>query len=80
MPRSSERTILICEECGERLVIAGPKDIWCSEQAIFECECGETHLLTARQSRNDTSTEGQTTSELPALGSLPDRQPDRRSA
>ncbi len=74
MSRSTERTVLICEECGERLVIAGPKDVWRSEQAIFECECGETHLLTARQSRNDTSTEGQTTSKIPAPGSLPDRR------
>ncbi len=74
MTRPSERTVLICEECGEKLVIAGPEDAWRSERDVFECECGERHLLTTRQSKTDTAIEDQPTSKLPPFGSLPDRR------
>jgi hypothetical protein len=36
-----ERIVLICEECGERLVLLGLEDDWRSRGAIFRCECGE---------------------------------------
>lgn len=42
---SSERIILICEECGEKIVLIGPEEVWRSERTIFECECGEQSTL-----------------------------------
>ena len=71
MRRSSERTVLICEKCGEKLVIVGPEDVWRSERNVFECACGEKHTLTGRQRRSG-ATGDQTTSELPALNPLLD--------
>jgi hypothetical protein len=35
------RTVLICEDCGERLVLADPKLTWNSAHPVFECKCGE---------------------------------------
>ena len=46
MRRSSGQIVLICEECGERLVLIGADEAWRSEQAAFECECGEKATLT----------------------------------
>jgi len=41
----SERIIVECKRCGERLVLLGLEDDWYSEgRTTFECECGE--LLT----------------------------------
>ena len=38
----SERIILGCERCGEKLVLLGLEDDWrAAEQTAFECECGE---------------------------------------
>ena len=38
---SSGRTILECS-CGERLVLLGLEEDWCSEQRTeFECSCGK---------------------------------------
>jgi hypothetical protein len=33
--------ILVCEECGERIVLEGPISAWLSGSTSFECECGE---------------------------------------
>jgi hypothetical protein len=41
---SSEQMILMCEECGEKLIILGPKEDWRSRCIIFVCEC--RHKLT----------------------------------
>ena len=46
MRRSSERIVLICEECGERLILIGADEAWRSERTAFECECGEQAALT----------------------------------
>ena len=38
----SERIVLGCEKCGERLVLFGLEDDWrAAGQTTFECECGE---------------------------------------
>jgi hypothetical protein len=41
----SERIILICEECGDRIILIGPREVWHSEDTVFECECGERSTL-----------------------------------
>jgi hypothetical protein len=41
---SSEQIVLMCEECGEKLIILGPEEDWRSRCAIFACE--EGHKLT----------------------------------
>ena len=48
MRRSEERIVLICEECGERLVLIGPKDLWRSERTVLKCGCGQEHTLVDR--------------------------------
>lgn len=40
MQRYLGRTVLICEECGERLVLTDPTCIVHLERLVFECECG----------------------------------------
>lgn len=45
----SERIVLGCEECGERLVLLGREEDWLSEGVTsFECECGEQLTLADR--------------------------------
>ena len=37
----SERIVLGCERCGEKLVLLGLEDDWrASGHGVFECECG----------------------------------------
>ena len=48
MGRSSRRVILICEECGERLVLDEPEGVWFSTRTCFECECGKDVSLASR--------------------------------
>jgi len=40
----SKRILLICEECGERIILAGTEEAWRSEPTPFGCRCGETVL------------------------------------
>ncbi len=44
----SDRIILGCEECGERMVLLGREEDWLSERTKFECECGEELTLANR--------------------------------
>jgi hypothetical protein len=37
----SRSVVLVCEECGERVVVGGSLSAWRSEHAVFECGCGE---------------------------------------
>ena len=38
----SERVVLECHQCEERLVLLGREEDWYSEgRTVFECECGE---------------------------------------
>ena len=45
---SSERVILVCEHCGERLVLGEPEEVWLSTRTLFECECGREVSLASR--------------------------------
>ncbi len=56
--RSAEarRVVLICEECGERLVLGGPEEVWLSTRTLFECECGKGVSLASRLDEKDSST------------------------
>jgi hypothetical protein len=49
--------VLVCEECGERVVLAGPLSAWRSEDAVFECGCGEGLTLTDRLEEKTTELE-----------------------
>jgi hypothetical protein len=49
--------ILICEECGEKMVLEGSEATWRSESNPFECGCGE-HLTLADQERAAASKAG----------------------
>jgi hypothetical protein len=40
--------VLVCKECGEQVVLAGPLSAWRSEDAVFECGCGEGLTLADR--------------------------------
>ena len=44
----SQRIVLGCGECGERLVLLGREEDWISENTHFECECGEELTLSDR--------------------------------
>ena len=44
---SAKRIILVCEECGERLVLVEPPSVWLSRGAVFECECGNKGVTLA---------------------------------
>jgi hypothetical protein len=46
---SSRRVILICDECGEKVVLGGPESVWRSARTFFECECGRLLTLADRE-------------------------------
>jgi hypothetical protein len=48
MGSSSGRVILVCEQCGERLVLGEPEEVWLSTRTLFECECGREVSLASR--------------------------------
>ena len=50
----SRSVILVCEECGERVVLVGPLSAWRSERAVFECGCGEGLTLADRLDEDTT--------------------------
>jgi len=45
---SSGRVILVCEQCGERLVLGEAEQVWLSTRTRFECECGKHVSLASR--------------------------------
>jgi hypothetical protein len=45
---SSERVILVCEQCGERLVLGEAEEVWLSTRTLFGCECGWEVSLASR--------------------------------
>jgi hypothetical protein len=53
---SSRRVVLICEECGEKVVLGGPESVWRSARTFFECECG--HLLTLADREDEARIRG----------------------
>jgi hypothetical protein len=44
----SGNVVLLCEECGERMVLGGPPAVWRSASTSFGCECGEQLTLSNR--------------------------------
>jgi len=64
----SKSVVLVCEECGERLVLVGSLSAWRSEHAVFECGCGEGLTLADRLEEETTE-----------LATIPNpRKPGRR--
>ena len=51
MAGDGKRVILICEECGERMVLGGPLSVWHSGRTFFECDCGRRLTLADRLER-----------------------------
>jgi hypothetical protein len=49
--------VLVCEECGERVVLAGSLTAWRAEDAVFECGCGEGLTLAAHVDAETTELE-----------------------
>jgi hypothetical protein len=58
MVDSSRRVVLICDECGEKVVLGGPESIWHSASTFFECECGQLLTLADREDETQVSREG----------------------
>ena len=54
MAGCSRSAVLVCEECGERVVLVGPLSAWRSEGAVFECGCGEGLMLAGRLDEETT--------------------------
>ncbi len=40
MAGRTRSVVLVCEVCGDRVVLLGPLSAWRSEGAVFGCECG----------------------------------------
>jgi predicted RNA-binding Zn-ribbon protein involved in translation (DUF1610 family) len=38
---TSRQVVLVCEECGERMVLDAPISAWRQEGSNFTCECGK---------------------------------------
>ena len=55
MGNGLSNVVLVCEECGERVVLLSPLSAWRSERAAFECGCGEG--LTLADSLDGDTTE-----------------------
>ena len=49
MVGTSKRVVLICEACGEKVVLGGPASVWHSERTFFECECGQVLTLAHKE-------------------------------
>ena len=45
----------MCEECGERTVLAGPESVWREARTFFECGCGKDLTLADRLEEQDTT-------------------------
>ena len=54
MAGCSRGVVLVCEECGERVVLVGPLSAWSPERAVFECGCREGLTLADRLEEETT--------------------------
>ena len=54
MDDPGRQVVLLCEECGEKVVLGGPESVWRSARTFFECECGQ--LLTLADREDETRT------------------------
>ncbi len=57
MAGSPKHVILVCYECGEKVVLGGPVSVWRSAVTFFECECGQQLTLADREDEARTSRE-----------------------
>ena len=48
MEGSVRNVVLVCEECGGRMVLGGPLSVWRSGSTSFGCECGAKLTLSHR--------------------------------
>jgi hypothetical protein len=62
MKGSSRKVILVCEECGERMVLGGALSVWYSQSTRFGCECGRELTLADRLDQQRVSRAGDVTS------------------
>ena len=49
MDGSRRQVVLLCEECGEKVVLGGPESVWRSARTFFDCECGQLLTLADRE-------------------------------
>jgi hypothetical protein len=54
---SGSQVILLCEECGEKVVLGGPESVWRSARTFFDCECGQQLTLADREDETRTRIE-----------------------
>ncbi len=48
MSYPSKDIVLTCGQCGEKVILASPLEVWHSTRTTFECECGQNLTLTDR--------------------------------
>ena len=51
------QVVLLCEECGEKVVLGGPESVWRSARTFFDCECGQRLTLADREDETRTRSE-----------------------
>lgn len=66
MKELSEGTILVCEECGERMVLDAPVSVWLSGGTSFACECGQ-RLTSAERLVDEAGSAANTVSQISPL-------------
>lgn len=49
MAGSPKHVILVCYECGEKVVLGGPVSVWRSAGTFFEGACGQLRTLADRE-------------------------------
>jgi hypothetical protein len=54
---SGRQVVLLCEECGEKVVLGGPESVWRSARTFFDCECGQQLTLADREDETRTRIE-----------------------
>jgi hypothetical protein len=54
---SGRQVVLLCEECGEKVVLGGPESVWRSARTFFDCECGQQLTLADREDETRTTSE-----------------------
>ena len=70
MAEDVKRVILICEECGERMVLGGPPSVWRSGSTFFECECERRLTLADRLEHGNLAEGGSATISTPPASTL----------
>jgi tRNA G26 N,N-dimethylase Trm1 len=50
---SSKNVVLLCEGCGERIVLGGPVWVWNCGSTSFACECGAQLTLSSQLDPSD---------------------------